>query len=37
MTTVSNQVGVPLTLRDRFARRFTQLQAGLIAYGVSMA
>jgi uncharacterized membrane protein YczE len=37
MTTVSNQVGVPLALRDRFARRFTQLQAGLVAYGVSMA
>ncbi|GAB7047330.1 membrane protein YczE [Catenuloplanes indicus] len=37
MTTVSNSLGTSLALRDRFGRRFTQLQAGLIAYGVSMA
>lgn len=37
MTTVSNSLGTPLALRDRFGRRFTQLQAGLVAYGVSMA
>ncbi|MDR7278123.1 membrane protein YczE [Catenuloplanes atrovinosus] len=37
MNIVSNPLGTPLAHRDRFARRFVQLQAGLVAYGVSMA
>lgn len=37
MTAVSNPLTAPIGLRDRFGRRFLQLQIGLIGYGASMA